>query len=57
MSDQSVAAIARDLAKAMITRARTRLAEDQKVVLDLQTKLCAEVLAEKESASESLVLN
>jgi hypothetical protein len=64
MSDQTVAAIARDLAKAMLTRARTRLPDDQKVVLALQTKLVAEISAEQESASlvqesapGSLVLN
>lgn len=57
MSDQSVAAIARDLAKAMMTRARTRLPDDQKVVLALQTKLVAEILDEEKSASQSLVLN
>ncbi len=57
MSDQTIAAIARDLAKAMVVRARSRLADDQKVVLDLQTKLVAEVFAEQESASESLILN
>jgi hypothetical protein len=49
MSDQSVAAIARDLAKAMITRARSRLPEDQKAVLLLQTELCAEVASEIEA--------
>jgi hypothetical protein len=49
MSDQSVATIARELAKAMITRARTRLQEDQKTVLLLQTELCAEVAAEIEA--------
>ena len=51
MSDQSVAAIARELAKAMMTRARTRLPEDQKTVLLLQTELCAEVAAEIEAAN------
>lgn len=57
MSDASIAAIARDLAKAMITRAKTRQPDDLKVVLDLQTQLVAEFMNEKESASESLVLN
>lgn len=46
MSDSSVAAIARKLAEAMVTRARTRLAEDQRVVLELQTELVQEVYAE-----------
>lgn len=57
MSDQSIAAIARELAKAMMTRARTRLPEDQKVVLALQTQLVAEFWAEKEIDEASLVLN
>jgi hypothetical protein len=46
MSDHSVAAIARELAKAMIARAKTRSADDQKVVLALQTQLVAEIAAE-----------
>lgn len=57
MTDQSIAAIARELAKAMMTRARTRLPDDQKVVLALQTQLVAEFLDEKKSDAESLVLN
>jgi len=57
MSDASIAAIARDLAKAMIVRARTRSADDMKVVLALQTQLVAEFLEEKKSDAESLVLN
>ena len=43
MSDKSVAVIARKLAEAMMIRARTRLADDQKLVLDLQTQLCIAV--------------
>lgn len=46
MSAQTVAAIARELVKAMQKRARTRAPEDLKVVLDLQTQLAAEVFAE-----------
>jgi len=57
MSDASISAIARDLAKAMIIRARTRSADDGKVVLALQTQLVAEFLDEKKSDAESLVLN
>jgi hypothetical protein len=57
MSDASIAVIARDLAKAMIVRARTRSADDMKVVLMLQTQLVAEFLEEKKSDTESLVLN
>ena len=57
MSDASIAAIARDLARAMIVRARTRSADDMKVVLALQTQLVAEFFEEKKSDAESLVLN
>lgn len=48
MSDQTIAAIARELAHAMLTRARTRLPDDQKAVLALQTQLVAEVAAESD---------
>jgi hypothetical protein len=51
MSDHSVAAIARELAKAMMTRAKTRSADDQKVVLALQTQLVAEIAAESAPAN------
>ena len=47
MRDIEIALIARQLAKALMTRARTRLAEDQKIVLELQTQLCQEVLKEE----------
>ena len=57
MSDPSIAAIARDLAKAMMARAKSRSAEDQKVVLALQTQLVAEVFEENKSDTESLILN
>jgi hypothetical protein len=57
MSDQTVAAIARELAKAMMARARSRTADDQKVVLALQTQLVAEFLDEEKSNAESPVLN
>lgn len=57
MSDASIAVIARDLAKAMIVRAKTRSADDAKVVCALQTQLVAEFLDEKKNDAESLVLN
>lgn len=57
MSEASMAALARDLAKAMVARARTRSVEDTKVVLDLQTQLVAEYFCEKKTDAESLVLN
>jgi hypothetical protein len=50
MSDESVAAIARELAKALLKRAHTRHPEDQRQVLALQTQLVAEVAAEIEAA-------
>ena len=46
MSDQAIAAIARDLAKALMLRARTRSSEDQEKVAELMTALCAECNAE-----------
>ena len=52
MSDQSVAAIARELAEAMLERARSRLPEDQKKVLFLQTQLVQECAAEIESGDK-----
>ena len=52
MSSDNIAAIARDLAHAMKARARTRLAEDAKLVLDLQTRLVAAVNAEELEAQE-----
>ena len=51
MSDQSIAAIARELAKALLDRARTRSAEDQKAVLSLQTQLVMEFGAEAENVA------
>lgn len=51
MSDEHIAMIARELASAMVTRARTRLAEDQKKVLELQTSLCVAVREEKEKTN------
>ena len=47
MSDQEIAGIARELAYAMATRARTRLPEDNKRVLLLQTDLVRAVAAEE----------
>ena len=52
MSDQSIAALARKLAGAMLDRARTRSADDQKKVLFLQTQLVQECAAEIESLAE-----
>lgn len=57
MSDNTIANIARDLAKAMIARAKSRSADDMKVVLALQTQLVQEYFHEKENEAESLVLN
>lgn len=54
MSDQSIANIARDLAKAMVQRARSRSVEDNKLVLQAQTDLCAEYAAECEEAARKL---
>lgn len=53
MSDEVIAGIARDLAVALVTRARTRLPEDQKKVLELQTVLCAEVYAETREPNDA----
>jgi hypothetical protein len=52
MSDQSIAAIARELALALLHRARTRGPDDQKAVLSLQTQLVQEYLAEPINAAE-----
>lgn len=54
MSDSSISLIARELAKAMITRAKTRQPDDLKVVLNLQTQLVA---AYRDEEAESLILN
>lgn len=51
MSDTSIAVIARKLANAMLTRAKTRQPDDLKVVLDLQTQLVQEFLSETEPVS------
>jgi hypothetical protein len=55
MSDQTVAAIARDLVKAMQARARSRLAEDDTTVRLLQTQLAQEVMAEASAGDVSSV--
>lgn len=47
MSDQSIAAIARNLADALLRRARSRSDEDKKDVLRLQTELVAEAVCEE----------
>lgn len=54
MSNESIAKIARELAEAMTIRARTRLPEDQKRVLSLQTQLCQEWAAEREEQQEQI---
>ena len=48
MSDASVALIARYLAIALNQAAYTRAPEDKKEVAQLQTELCAAVVAERE---------
>lgn len=55
MSDADVAAIGRDLARALSQRARTRSAEDGKLVLELQTMLCAAVSQEAEESDQQSV--
>ena len=52
MSDLSVAEIARRLVIAMLTRARTRLPEDMRVVQHLQVELVNEVAAERDPIVE-----
>lgn len=52
MSDQSIAAIARVLADALVARGHSRSAEDQQRVAALQTELVAEVRAEIVEASK-----
>lgn len=55
MSDAAIAGIGRELARALSQRARTRSAEDQKAVLQLQTLLCQEVSREVEKSDQALV--
>lgn len=57
MSDETVAAIARDLAKALLARAKSRSADDRKLVLSLQTQLVAEIYEEMKIDQTSLILN
>ena len=52
MSDADIAAIGRDLAVALSQRARSRSADDQKLVLQLQTQLCAAVFGEVEKSDQ-----
>jgi hypothetical protein len=52
MSDGVIAAIGRDLAVALSRRARSRSTEDQKLVLALQTELCAAVFGETENSDQ-----
>lgn len=54
MSDQSVAVIARNLAHAMMARAKSRSTEDQKLVLALQTELAVEVMTEQNTDQENI---
>lgn len=49
MSDSTVAAIARNLAHALMDVAYTRKDEDKKRVASLQHELCAEVKKENDS--------
>jgi hypothetical protein len=53
MSDETIAPIARELANAMLMRARTRSAEDSRRVLELQTALCDAVRNEAEETGGS----
>lgn len=55
MTDAVIAGIARDLALAMMQRARSRTADDAKAVLELQTRLCSAVReeAEQEAADQT----
>lgn len=46
MSDESVAAIARELSKALLARAKTRHPDEDKLVRCLQSQLVQEVGAE-----------
>lgn len=57
MSDQTVAAIARDLAKAMVARSKSWSVDDQKAVLALKTQLVQEISDEKKTDIPSLTLN
>lgn len=52
MSDAEIAGIGRDLAVALSQRARSRNTEDQKLVLQLQTELCAAVFGEVEKSDQ-----
>lgn len=53
MSDETVAAIARNLATALLARAKSRSDVDQKAVLALQTELVAEVKKDSQSCEQS----
>jgi hypothetical protein len=52
MSDQSIAAIARNLADALLNRARSRSDEDKKAVLRLQMELVNEAVGEEIAAEK-----
>jgi hypothetical protein len=55
MSDADIAAIGRDLAVALSQRARSRSVDDQKLVLQLQTQLCAAVFGEVEKSDQESI--
>jgi len=52
MSDATIARIGRNLADALSAFARSRSAEDKKIVAGLHTELCAAVVAEREEAEQ-----
>jgi hypothetical protein len=53
MSDETLANVARNLAKALITYARDRRDDDRKTIAALQTELCAEYRTEVMQANEA----
>src|SRR3954467_14133835 len=55
MDDQTLASIARNLATALMTRAKTRMDADQKQILALQSELCAAVMAEQNECKNKSV--
>lgn len=56
MDDQTMATIARNLASALMARAKTRTDADQKLVLSLQAELCAAVMAEEIECKNKVVI-
>jgi hypothetical protein len=57
MSDETIAAIARELAGAMQMRAKSRSPEDMRRVLELQADLCTEVHNETRQAVRAALRN